>query len=311
LSIIIEPHFSSFDAYISINIRENLCLKMAPFEVHSSSNGTNGSGSKKRAIRIGGASGGVFDRFRSIQDFAKDPTIDVIFGDWISEISMTFRGNQRVERAADEEALSFELSFISALEPAIKDVAKNKQKIAVNAGSCDAAAMAKKVQQLCKEYGTDLKVSWVTGDDVTDQFKKLLAEGEKFSSLPSNTPITDWGVEPVCAQAYLGAVGIAEALREGADIVVCGRVADASPVIGAAMWWHNWGREDHKELACALVAGHLIVSFRNKSLQFYFLTKVLGMLKLHHGRLLFRLQARTSTGQQHRQPRVSDCRDRS
>jgi len=138
----------------------------------SSSIGTNESGSKKRPIRIGGASGGVFDRFRSIQDFAKDPTIDVIFGDWISEISMTFRGNQRVERAQDEEALSFELSFISALEPAVKDVAKNEQKIAVNAGSCDAAAMAKKVQALCKEHGTDLKVSWVVGDDVTEQFKK-------------------------------------------------------------------------------------------------------------------------------------------
>jgi hypothetical protein len=228
-------------------------------------NGTNGSGSKKRAIRIGGASGGVFDRLRSIQDFAKDPTIDVIFGDWISEISMTFRGNQKIERTEDEEALSFELSFISALEPAIKDVAKNKQKIAVNAGSCDAAAMAKRVQALCKEHGTDLKVSWVVGDDVTVQFKKLLAQGEKFASLPSETPITDWGVEPVCAQAYLGAVGIAEALRDGADIVICGRVADASPVIGAAMWWHGWGREDFKELACALVAGHLIVRFQNIS----------------------------------------------
>jgi hypothetical protein len=233
---------------------------MSPVEMPSVSTGTNGSGHKKRAIRIGGVSGGVFDRFRSIQDFAKDPTIDVIFGDWISEISMTFRGNQRVERAADEEALSFELSFISALEPAILDVARHKQKIAVNAGSCDAAAMAKKVQALCQEKGTALKVSWVTGDDVTDQFKKLLAQGEKFISLPSNTPISDWGVEPVCAQAYLGAVGIAEALKEGADIVICGRVADASPVIGAAMWWHEWGREDFKELACALVAGHLIVS---------------------------------------------------
>jgi hypothetical protein len=174
--------------------------------------------SKKRAIRIAGASGGVFDRFRSIQDFAKDPEIDVIFGDWISEISMTFRGSQKTERADDEEALAFEMSFIAALEPAIKDIERNKQKVAVNAGSCDAAAMTKKVEQLCKDKGTDLKVSYIIGDDVTEQFKALLAQGEEFLSLPSETPITEWGVEPICAQAYLGGVGVAEALREGADI---------------------------------------------------------------------------------------------
>lgn len=178
---------------------------------------TNGGGIK-RAIRIAGASGGVFDRFRAIEDFAKDPDIDLIFGDWISEISMTFRGSQRAEREVNEEALAFEMSFIPALEPAIKDIARNKQKVAVNAGSCDAAAMAKKVQQLCEDGGTVLKVSYIVGDDVTKQFRGLLAKGEQFLSLPSETPITNWGMKPVCAQAYLGAVGIAEALKDGADI---------------------------------------------------------------------------------------------
>jgi hypothetical protein len=225
----------------------------------TTTNGVNGA-TKKRAVRIAGASGGVFDRFRSIQDFAKDPSVDVIFGDWISEISMTFRGTQRAERGADEEALAFEQSFIAALAPAIKDVAKNKQKVAVNAGSCDAEALAKRTKELCEEKGVALKVAFVVGDDVTEPFKKLLAKGEEFRSLPSDTPIKDWGIEPICAQAYLGGMGIAEALRDGADIVVCGRVADASPVIGAATWWHNWDREDFDKLAPALIAGHLIVS---------------------------------------------------
>ena len=225
-----------------------------------STNGTNDVSSTKRAMRIGGASGGVFDRFRSIQDFAKDSSIDVIFGDWISEISMTFRGTQRAERAAGDEQVAFEQSFLAALAPAIKDVAKNKQKVVANAGSCDPEALARCTDQLCKDSGVDLKVSFVVGDDVTEQFKQLLASGEEFKSLPSETPIKDWGLDPICAQAYLGGFGIAEALRDGADIVVCGRVADASPVIGAAAWWHGWNREDYHQLAAALIAGHLIVS---------------------------------------------------
>ncbi|KAF2681422.1 DUF1446-domain-containing protein [Lentithecium fluviatile CBS 122367] len=213
---------------------------------------------EQKALRIAAVSGGVFDRFRAMQDLAKDPSINVLFGDWISEISMTFRGNERASRASDAEQTAFELSFVAALKPAIKDIAKNKQRVAVNAGSCDPEALARIVQQLVKDHGTDLKVSWVTGDDVTKQFKNMLKSGEKFASLPSDTPIDQWGQDPICAQAYLGGAGIAEALRHGADIVICGRVSDAAPVIGAAMWFHNWGGEDFTQLAYALVAGHLL-----------------------------------------------------
>ena len=60
-------------------------------------------------------------------------------------------------------------------------------------------------------------------------------------------------------RCYLGGAGIAEALRQGCDIVIAGRVADAAPTIGAAMWWHGWNREtDLDQIAGSLVTGHLI-----------------------------------------------------
>jgi hypothetical protein len=40
--------------------------------------------------------------------------------------------------------------------------------------------------------------------------------------------------------------------------VLCGRVADASVTVGAAMWWHGWTRENIPELAAALMIGHII-----------------------------------------------------
>lgn len=225
----------------------------------SSTNTWLANGGNKRPIRIAGASGGVFDRIRAIEDFAKDPDIDIVFGDWMSEISMTMRGTQKLEaQKLGVESSAYENSFILALQPGLKNIACNKQKVAVNAGACDTAAMARAVQELCQKEGTNLKVSYVLGDDVTKQFQDRLAQGETFPSLPSDTPIQDWAHEPLCAQAYLGGVGIAEALKAGADIVICGRVADASPVIGAAMWWHGWGRTDFSKLANALIAGHLI-----------------------------------------------------
>lgn len=60
-------------------------------------------------------------------------------------------------------------------------------------------------------------------------------------------------------RCYLGGAGIAEALRQGCDIVIAGRVADAAPTIGASMWWHGWDREtDLDQIAGSLVCGHLI-----------------------------------------------------
>lgn len=62
----------------------------------------------------------------------------------------------------------------------------------------------------------------------------------------------------VSAHAYLGARGIVDGLRRGADIIICGRVSDASPVIAAAWFWHNWSETDYDNLAGSLIAGHLI-----------------------------------------------------
>jgi hypothetical protein len=70
--------------------------------------------------------------------------------------------------------------------------------------------------------------------------------------------LSDWGLDPIYAQCYLGGWGIVEALKHGADIVLCGRVADASPTIGCAAYHFGWKREDYQQLASAFVAGHFI-----------------------------------------------------
>lgn len=62
----------------------------------------------------------------------------------------------------------------------------------------------------------------------------------------------------VSAHAYLGARGIVKALENGADIIVCGRVADAAPVVGASWWWHSWTETSYDQLAGGLIAGHII-----------------------------------------------------
>ncbi|KAF2740171.1 hypothetical protein EJ04DRAFT_548651 [Polyplosphaeria fusca] len=225
----------------------------------------------KRAIRIGGASGGFTDRVRAITRLASDPEVDGIVGDWLSENVMTGYGAGKerrrkleLERASPltfEEKVqcaNFASTFLQCFEPAISELRRNGTKLVVNAGANDTELLARVVKKMAKEAGWEARVAWVEGDEVTDQFKAMVADGEEMRNLCDGRTLKEWGFEPICAQAYLGSLGIAEALTQGADVVVCGRVSDAAPTIGLAAWWHGWKADQLDNLAGALVAGHLI-----------------------------------------------------
>lgn len=199
----------------------------------------------RRPVRVAGASGGFSDRVHAISRLAANEEVDVIVGDWLSEMTMTIHGTGKIrnkERFGDREltweeqvqSAMFAENFLDCFEPAIDDIAKKGIKLAVNAGASDTEILAKIVQQKVRDRGHELKVAWVEGDDVTGAIKAMMSSGEEFRSLMHNKSVKEWGLDPICAQCYLGGLGIARALTEGADIVICGRVSDASPIIGAA-----------------------------------------------------------------------------
>lgn len=100
----------------------------------------------------------------------------------------------------------------------------------------------------------------MTGDDIIKRLPELAAAGETLGHLEDGRPLSGWEHEPLTANAYVGGSGVRAALEAGADIVISGRCTDASPVIGAAAWWHGWKWDQYDELAGALLAGHCIVS---------------------------------------------------
>lgn len=216
-----------------------------------------------RPIRIAGCSGAATDRRHALAHLAANhPTdpVDVITGDWMSEANMTSRAALKTSSAADDSTTdAYEPTFLESLEPALSDLARYGIKVAVNAGASDTELLYRVVTDMVKAKGLDLKVAWVSGDEVLPAVEQAQREGaNEFTNICTGEKLAEWNFKPIYAQAYLGGLGIAAALAEGADIVVCGRVSDASPVIGAAYWWHKWQRTQLHELANALIAGHLI-----------------------------------------------------
>ncbi len=96
------------------------------------------------------------------------------------------------------------------------------------------------------------------GDTILSQLPLLQAAGDPLAHLDTGRALAQAGSDPVSANAYLGGFGIAEALSGGADVVVTGRVTDASLVVGPAAWHFGWARTDWDRLAGAVVVGHVI-----------------------------------------------------
>jgi hypothetical protein len=202
---------------------------------------------RKRPVRIAGCSGGFTDRYLALARMASDPEVDAVCGDWLAEMTMVMHGSGKQKSLANgaktqlsleerQKTAMYAETFLQCFEPSIEPMVKNGTKMAVNAGASDTELLAEVVQKMLQDRGVDLKVSWISGDEVTPQVRNLIKKGEKFESLQKNMQLEELGLEPVCAQAYLGGLCIAEALRDGADIVICGRVADAAPIIGVAAY---------------------------------------------------------------------------
>ncbi|OAL53158.1 DUF1446 domain protein [Pyrenochaeta sp. DS3sAY3a] len=216
---------------------------------------------QKQPIRICGVSGSALDRRHGFVTASKAcEQIDVIIGDWMSEGNMVTAALRKLDKEnSNQGGFGYEESFLHSIESSLTEISQKGIKVAVNAGASDPQALCDAVADLARVQGLKLKTAWVSGDNVLDDIKASFAKGEAvLSDHETGQRITALPKDIVSAQAYLGSLGVAEALRQGADIVICGRVADAGPVIGACMWWHDWGREDYDQLANALVAGHLI-----------------------------------------------------
>jgi hypothetical protein len=180
-------------------------------------------------IRIGNASGFYGDRFTAFQEMLTGGELDVLTGDYLAELTMLILGRDRNRDAS----LGYARTFLRQMESTLGLALDRGVKIVVNAGGVNPAGLAAALRELADGLGRTVAVGYVSGDAVDR-------------------------ADAVSANAYLGAFGIAECLRGGADVVVTGRVTDASLVVGPAIARYGWGSGSLDALAGATVAGHIL-----------------------------------------------------
>ncbi len=207
-------------------------------------------------IRVGNAAGFLGDNLDAPRLLAASGGVDYLTLEYLSELTLSILARVREKNPQAGYAGDF-LDVLHSLCPAL---AKHRHmKLVTNAGGMNPAACARAASRILVEAGLgDDVVGIVSGDDLAADIPHLQAAGCRLENLETGEPLDTAQHPIVCANAYLGAKPVVEALSGGARIVITGRIADATLTVGPAVHEFGWSWQDWNRLAAGSVAGHVV-----------------------------------------------------
>ncbi|KAF5380736.1 hypothetical protein D9757_007157 [Collybiopsis confluens] len=221
----------------------------------------------RRPIRIGNSSGAIGDGPDQLYRLATEGPIDAIFSDYLAEVNIPWRALEMKEHPelGYEQSPLIQLRWANAAE----ELAARGIRWVHDGGALNPYGLYEEIKKYLNSKGLldKIKLAWVEGDNVMKQIKTNLtsgnAQGKVYPHLDIpgqtlNDELKHSNLEQiVSANAYVGMRGILAALHDGAQVIVCGRICDASPVMALGAWWHGWSLTDWDRLAGSLIAGHI------------------------------------------------------
>jgi hypothetical protein len=185
----------------------------------------------------------------------REGPLDYLTLDYLAEVTLSIMQKQR---SRDPRA-GYATDFVQLIERVLPQLVEKNVKVVANAGGvnphgCKDALMA----VIGKAGQSAVKVAVVEGDDILEQLDSLLLAGEELRNLDSDQKLAEIRDRVLSANVYLGAFPIAEALGQGAQIVLTGRCTDPSLVLGPLVHEFGWTAADHGLLAGGTIAGHIV-----------------------------------------------------
>ncbi|MGQ0823896.1 MAG: acyclic terpene utilization AtuA family protein [Actinomycetota bacterium] len=207
-----------------------------------------------RVVTVAGGQGFYGDTPSAVDALLADG-IDYLCLEALAELTLAILQKDRQR----DETRGYTRDLPLYLARALPFVADGRTKVITNAGGINAPAAARAAIETARAMGiTGIKVATVLGDDVLPRLEALHADGNEFAHLDTGEAFATLPSAPLLASAYLGARPIADALADGADIVITGRVADASLFLAPLVYEHGWAGDDWDRLAAGILVGHLL-----------------------------------------------------
>lgn len=201
-----------------------------------------------KIVRIGGASAFWGDSGVAAPQLVRRAKVDYLMFDFLAEVTLSIMVNAKRRDPSKGYAGDF---VTVAMAQVMRELKQKGIKVVSNAGGMNPQACVDALKALAKDQGVDIRIAHVEGDDLLPQLDDLRGVKEMFSGAAMPETI-------VSINAYLGALPIARALAEGADIVVTGRCADSSMALGPLIHEFGWKTDDWDRLAAGTLVGHIL-----------------------------------------------------
>ena len=212
-----------------------------------------------KTIRIGSGAGYGGDRIEPALDLIRSGDLDYIIFECLAERTIALAQQRKLSDPdlGYNEFLEYRFKKIFPILRELSAAGKTPVKIITNMGAANPSSALRAVRALACEAGLpQLRIAAVLGDDVYDRI--VNGECRELPILETGEPLRSIADKIVSANAYIGASGIVEALSQGADIVITGRVADPALVLGPLIHEFDWSMEDWDKLGKGTAAGHLL-----------------------------------------------------
>ena len=209
-----------------------------------------------KKIRIAAGQGFWGDWLEAPVRQVRGGPIDYLVLDYLAEVTMSILQKQR---SRDPNA-GYARDFVSQMERILPDIAERNIRVISNAGGVNPRACAAAVRAAANALGLGdkIRIGLVIGDDLMGELDTLVAGGATFANMDTGQPLSDVREHVRSANAYLGMAPVVEGLRQGANVVITGRVTDTGLTLGPLVHEFGWKHDDWDRIAAGTIAGHII-----------------------------------------------------
>jgi hypothetical protein len=209
-----------------------------------------------KSVRIANGQGFWGDSLEAPVEQVRRGPIDYLTLDYLAEITMSIMQKQR----ARDPHSGYARDFVSMIERILPDLVEHNIKVVANAGGVNNVACREAVIEVARREGftSRIKIGIVDGDDIMDKLDNYLRRGVELKNMETGEPLSEVRSRVQSANVYFGGRPVAEALNQGAQIVICGRVTDTGLALGPLIHEFGWAEDDWDNLAMGTIAGHTV-----------------------------------------------------
>ena len=184
----------------------------------------------------------------------REGPLDYLALDYLAEVTMSIMQKQK----GRNPKAGYATDFVTMLARVLPEVHRKGIKVIANAGGVNPGACLDAVLDLARKQGIKgLKVGIIEGDDILTRIPDLLQGGHPLANMDDGRALSAVQSQILSANVYIGAFAVAECLKQGAQIVIGGRLTDPALVAGPMIHEFGWGPQDWNKLASGTMAGHI------------------------------------------------------